>query len=115
MKSEEELQGELDDWLASQPTPPTILDVIRHGDVEIFGTFVLRAFRAAAAEAVRQNERAMSVRRSAIQLFEGDADSAEAWLRTASEQLGGKTPLSTAVDSEKGAEHVARLLDRLRR
>lgn len=46
------LFAKLDAWLASQPSPPTLVDVIATKDGELFAAYTLRAFRAATAEAV---------------------------------------------------------------
>lgn len=43
--------AKLDAWLAQQPTPPTLLEVLATRDIDLFAAFVLRGFRHAAAEA----------------------------------------------------------------
>ena len=114
MKSEEELSQELDHWIASQPAPPTIFDVIKNGSAGLLGTYVLRGFRVAAAEAVEKRERAILVRAAAVDAFQGDTDAAEAWLRHRSGPLGNRTPLSVAVLSPAGTDVVLDLLQQLR-
>jgi hypothetical protein len=52
MRSEDELFAKLDRWLALQPAEPTIFDVAKAKDVDLFAAFVLRHFRAAAKKAV---------------------------------------------------------------
>jgi len=48
----------------------------------------------------------------AVNLFEGDAESARAWLSRSNKALGGETPLS-AVETEIGAREVEDLIGRL--
>jgi hypothetical protein len=52
MNSEEELFAKLDRWLQEQPAEPSIFEVARTRDSDIFAAYVLRNFRAAAKEAV---------------------------------------------------------------
>ncbi len=47
-----------------------------------------------------------------VNLFEGDADAARAWLNRPSKALGGETPL-LAVETEIGARQVEDLIGRL--
>lgn len=50
--------------------------------------------------------------RSALQLFEGDADSARRWLNEPAKALGGDSPLQH-LDTEAGAAEVHDLIGRL--
>lgn len=50
MSFEDELFSKLDRWLKSQPAEPTIFDVAKANDIDVFAAFVLRHFRAAANE-----------------------------------------------------------------
>jgi hypothetical protein len=52
MSSEDELFAKLDRWLENQPAEPTIFDVAKTNDIDLFAAFVLRHFRAAAKNAV---------------------------------------------------------------
>jgi len=49
--SDDEIFAKLDAWLAQQPTPPTLLEVLATRDIDLFAAFVLRGFRQATAEA----------------------------------------------------------------
>jgi len=51
-KSENELLEKLEAWLAPQVGEPTIFDVMATGDGELLAAYILKAFRAAAAQAV---------------------------------------------------------------
>ena len=50
--ADDEIFAKLDAWLAEQPSPPTLLDVLAVRDIDLLNAFILRGFRAAAAEAV---------------------------------------------------------------
>ena len=52
MTSNEDLLAKLAEWEAGLPSPPTLLDALQSGDVELFAAFLLRGFRQAAKEAV---------------------------------------------------------------
>ena len=52
MASNHELLAKLERWLANQPKPPTLLDVIGTRDIELAAAYILKAFRKAAREAV---------------------------------------------------------------
>lgn len=52
MPSNDELLAKLERWLAVQPKPPTLLDVIGTRDIELAAAYILKAFRKAAREAV---------------------------------------------------------------
>lgn len=91
----------LERWKAAQATQPTIFDVIRSGDIELFGTYIEVCFREAAAQAIKETERAERIRNRALAVFD-DADTAEAFLRSPHPQLQGRTPLAVAVASEDG-------------
>ncbi len=52
MASNDELLAKLERWLANQPKPPTLLDVIGTRDIELAAAYILKAFRKAAREAV---------------------------------------------------------------
>jgi putative toxin-antitoxin system antitoxin component (TIGR02293 family) len=56
--------------------------------------------------------RIAAVYRSALQLFEGDADAARGWLGEPAKALGGDTPLQH-LDTEAGAAEVSDLIGRL--
>jgi hypothetical protein len=100
---------DLERWEAAQLKPPTIFDVLETGDINLFGAFVLRAFRAAAAEAVEETRRVQRVRSAVLKAFHGHAKAAESFLRTPDESLAGKTPLELAVASDAGAATVVEL------
>ena len=100
---------DLERWESAQLKPPTIFDVRATGDINLFGAFVLRAFRAAAAEALDQTRRVKRVRTGVLKAFKEDAAAAEAFLRTPHQSLAGKTPLELAVASEVGADTVIEL------
>lgn len=62
-----------------------------------------------------ESDRALRASRlfgGALELFEGDADAARAWLSSAQPALGGAVPLSVAK-TELGAREVEQLLGRL--
>lgn len=52
MASNDELLAKLERWLANQPKPPTLLNVIGTRDIELAAAYILKAFRKAAREAV---------------------------------------------------------------
>lgn len=52
MRTNEDLLEKLEAWLAEQPAPPTILDVLATRDVELLAAFILKRFRRAARQAV---------------------------------------------------------------
>ena len=52
--SEEALLRKLEGWEASQPKPPSLNNVLEAGDAGLLGAYILRGFRVATAEAVRQ-------------------------------------------------------------
>lgn len=52
MNSEAELFAKLDRWLQEQPAEPSIFEVARTSDPDIFAAYVLRHFRVAAKEVV---------------------------------------------------------------
>lgn len=49
--ADDQIFAKLDAWLAEQPSPPTLLDVLAVRDIDLLNAFILRGFRAAAAEA----------------------------------------------------------------
>lgn len=49
--ADDEIFAKLDEWVAQQPSPPTVLEVLATRDIDLFAAFVLRGFRAATAEA----------------------------------------------------------------
>ncbi|MFC7535932.1 hypothetical protein ACFQPG_00955 [Sphingomonas sp. GCM10030256] len=57
-KADDEIFAKLDAWLAQQPTPPTLFDVLAVRDIDLLNAFVLRGFRAAAAEAAWRSKKA---------------------------------------------------------
>lgn len=110
--SEEEDQQALDQWIAAQPGPPTLRDVLATGNIRLFAAFVTRGFRQAAAEAVKETKRAERVRALVREAYGGDDARAEEFLRRQHPALGGDTPLQRAVQSEEGAEEVIQLVGR---
>lgn len=56
--------------------------------------------------------RIAEIYRSAVQLFEGDAESARSWLSEPARALGGIRPLQH-LDTEAGAGEVRDLIGRL--
>ena len=110
MKTDDELFAHLDRWIAEQPQPPGLKEVLATRDIELFGAYILRGFRIAAVEAVAELERATRVREAAVEALGGDGEAAELFLRSPNQQLGGRTPLAVCVSSEEGAMDVMRLL-----
>jgi hypothetical protein len=100
---------DLERWESAQLKPPTIFDVRATGDIKLFGAFVLRAFRAAAAEALEETRRVKRVRAGVLRALKEDAEAAETFLRTPHQSLAEKTPLELAVASEVGADTVIEL------
>lgn len=109
---EEENLSALERWEATRATPPTIFDVIATNNIDLFGAFVLRAFRAATIVAVEETRRVKRVRAAAVQAFSGDTLAAENFLREPHPALGNRTPLQTAVASEAGADMVIEMVCR---
>ncbi|PWG02132.1 hypothetical protein DF286_04055 [Sphingosinicella humi] len=110
LESEGDLLLKLERWLATRSRPPTLGDVLETRDIGLLGAYILKGFRAAAAEAVEQRERVARVRRAAIKAFDGCQDQAEDFLRSHHDELGGGTPLHIAVSSDEGAEAVLQIL-----
>lgn len=107
MTSEDDLIAKLDSWLAEQPTTPTLFDVLATGDRELAAAFLLKAFRAAAKQAVVDNlereaagappEPGLEAASAAMRLFDGMS---RAWALTEHEQLillAVETPAALAV------------------
>ena len=67
--SEEELMRRLEAWEAQLEKPPTIWEVVQHGDGRIAAAYITRNFRIAAKEAVRSHERAQKLRGIAVAFF----------------------------------------------
>jgi hypothetical protein len=109
MPDERELLDQLERWLADQPRPPTIFDVIATGNIELFSAFVLKGFRQAAAQAVEENERVARVRAALLEYYEGDAERMEAFLRGPHPLLMGLTPLQKSLRSDRDARQVIAL------
>lgn len=109
---EEETLSALERWEATRATPPTIFDVIATNNIDLFGAFVLRAFRAATILAVEETRRVKRVRAAVVQAFSGETIAAEAFLREPHPALENRTPLQTAVASEAGADMVVELVCR---
>lgn len=61
--AEDEIFAKLDAWLAQQPSPPTLFNVLAVRDIDLLNAFILRGFRAAAAEAAWRSKRADRGRR----------------------------------------------------
>lgn len=57
-KADDAIFAKLDAWLAQQPSPPTLFDVLAARDSDLLAAFVLRGFRAAAAEAAWRSKKA---------------------------------------------------------
>jgi hypothetical protein len=110
VRTDYELFDYLDRWIAAQPEPPGLKEVLATKDVELMGAYILRAFRLAAAEAVAELDRARRARKAAVDAFGGDSEEAEKFLRSPHEQLGGLTPLAVSVASEAGLSDVMDLL-----
>ena len=110
--SEEDEQQALDKWIAAQPTPPTIWEVLESRNVRLFTAFVTRGFRQAAAEAVEETKRVERVREVVREAYGGDCAKMEEFLRRGNPALGGDTPLQRTVRSEAGAEEVIQLVRR---
>lgn len=51
-QTDDAINAKLDARLATNPEPPLLWGVLAAGDVELAGAYILREFRAAAAEAV---------------------------------------------------------------
>lgn len=49
--ADDEIFSKLDAWMAEQPCPPTLLEVLATRDIDLLNAFVLRGFREATAEA----------------------------------------------------------------
>lgn len=96
----------LEEWEAAQRKKPTLFDVLATNRIDLFGAYVLRAFRRATALAVEERERVAEVRRIACEACGGDEPRAETLLRKPNELFGGDTPLSVAVSSKAGADRV---------
>lgn len=106
MPDERELLDQLERWLATRPHPPTILDVVATGNIELFAAFVLKGFRQAAAQAVEENERVAWVRSALLEYYDGDAERMEAFLRGPHPLLIGLTPLQKSLRSDEDAREV---------
>lgn len=50
-KADDRIFAKLDAWLAKQTSSPTLFDVLAERDIDLLNAFILRGFRAAAAEA----------------------------------------------------------------
>lgn len=50
-KADDKISAKLDAWVAQQPFPPTLFDVLAVRDIDLLNAFILRGFRKAAAEA----------------------------------------------------------------
>jgi hypothetical protein len=109
MPDERELLDQLERWLATQPHPPTIFDVMATGNIELFGAYVLKGFRQAAAQAVEERERVAWVRSTLLEHYGGDAERMEAFLRGPHPLLGGETPLKKSLRSDEDAAEVIAL------
>jgi hypothetical protein len=55
---DDEIFAKLDAWIAEQPKPPLLGDVLATRDVQLIGAYILRGFRAATAEAVWRRDHA---------------------------------------------------------
>jgi hypothetical protein len=94
MADQYELLAKLDRWLAAQPRPATLAEVLQTGDGELLAAVVLKAFRAGARKAVtRRVEREELSGPSALHPPAGSAalrvfaGLARAWTLDQSEQL----------------------------
>lgn len=55
--ADDEIFAKLDAWLARQPFPPTVFDVLATPDIDLLTAYTMRHFRAAAAEAAWKHRR----------------------------------------------------------
>jgi hypothetical protein len=78
--TEEVMMKALQTWEASLPAPPTLLDAVRSGELNILAAYLTRNFRIAAKDAVRRRERVLLLRDLAV-IAIGDANEAEQFLR----------------------------------
>ena len=110
MPDERELFEALERWLAGQPYPPTLVDVIATGNIDLFAAYILKGLRQATAQAVEERERVAWVRGAVLDAYEGDAVRTEAFLRSPHPLLGGETPLQKALRSDEDAEEAIALV-----
>ncbi len=97
-------------WIAAQPAPPTLWDVLETRDPRLIAAWITPVFRRAAAQAIEETKRIDQVRGLVRDAYSGDAARAEEFLRRAHPALGGDTPLQRTVQSEAGAQEVIRLV-----
>lgn len=96
----------LERWIAAQPVPPTLWNVLETGDTRLIAAWITPIFRRAAAQAVEETARVERVRGLIREAYGGDGAQAEQFLRRAHPALDGDTPLQRAVRSEEGAQEV---------
>ena len=97
-------------WIAAQPAPPTLWEVLETRDPRLIAAWITPIFRRAAAEAAEQTKRVERVRAVVRDAYGGDVAKAEEFLRRGHPALGGDTPLQRAVQSEAGAQQVIQLV-----
>lgn len=100
-------------WEAKQSEPPSLSDVLETHDGRLIGAYILRGFRTAAVEAVESHERVIRIRLAVLEMYKGDAQKAERFLRHRFKGLGRQAPLRKALESEAGAEEVLRFMGQL--
>ncbi|WP_167737586.1 Y4oB family protein [Sphingomonas parva] len=100
---------ELEQWLATQKLPPTLLDLVETGNGHLLAAFILKGFREATARAVEERDRVAWVRGEITDGYAGDAERAEKFLRAPHPLLGGEPPLRKALRSDQDAEEVIAL------
>lgn len=110
--SEEEDRLALERWIAAQPAPPTLWDVLETRDPRLIAAWITPIFRRAAAQAVEETKRVERVRGLIREAYGEDSAKAEEFLRREHPALGGDTPLQRAVQSEAGAQEVIQLVGR---
>ena len=100
----------LEEWRGRQSSRPTLSDVLETRDGRLIGAYILSVFRTAAAEAVEGHERVKRIRSIVLEMYDGDAQKAEKFLRHRFRRLDRRTPLRRALESEAGAEEVIRFI-----
>jgi hypothetical protein len=123
MTDEIRLLAKLEQWMAEQPRPPGLADVIETRDSELFAAFILKGFRAAAQRAVigriDREDASMpadphaSAESAVIRIFNRLA---RRWVLIESEQLkllGLQVPADLAALQQKPTEDLpAELIER---
>lgn len=105
---EEQLLRELREWEAGQVKPATLFDVVRSNNINLTAAFILRGFRSAAKEALREKDRVLKLRNLAYAAF-GDPQTALDFLEAYHPELG-RTPLQAAASSPDGMVDAIKVL-----